>query len=71
MAKIAGDKLQIVANGCGRNLNVRIGKDHALGFEMSAGAAENLCNGNVVRQNRNGGKNSLFDCQCSRSGVFR
>ena len=64
MAKITGNKFQIVTNGCGRDLNVRIRKDHAFGFEMSADAAENFCNGNVVRQNCDGGKNSLFDiCQ--------
>ena len=61
MAKIAGNKLQIVAHGCGGNLNVRIRKDQAFGFKMSADTAENLCNGNVVRQNRDGGKNSFFD----------
>ena len=77
MAKVAGDKLQIVTNGCGRDLNVCIRQDHAFGFEMSADAAENLCNGNVVRQNCDGWKKSLFDiCQVTftvlgavRSGV--
>ncbi len=61
MAKVPGNKLQIMADGCSRNLNVRIGKDHTCVFEMRAEAAENPSNADVVRQNGDGGQNSLLD----------
>ena len=61
MANVPGNKLQIMANGCSRNLNVRIRKDHTCVFEMSSDAAEYLCNTDVVRQNSDGGQNSLLD----------
>ena len=61
MAEVSGNKLEIMSNGCSCNLNVRIRKDHACVFEMGADAAENLRNADVVRQNRNGGQDSLLD----------
>ena len=61
MANVPGNKLQIMVNCCSRNLNVRIRKDHTCFFEISADAAENLCNADVVRQNSDGGQNSLLD----------
>ena len=61
MAKVPGNQLQIMAHGCSCNLYVRIRKDHARVFEMSTDPAENLRNADVVRQNRDGGQNSLFD----------
>lgn len=42
MAKVPGNQLQIMANGRGRNLNVRIRKDHTCFFEMSEDAADAL-----------------------------
>ena len=61
MVNVPGNKFQIMTNGCSRNLNIGIRKDHACVFEMSADAAENLRNTDVVRQNGDGGQNSLFD----------
>ena len=61
MAKVPGNKLQIMAYGCRSNLNVRIRKDHACAFEMSADASENLRNADVVRQNGDRGQNALLD----------
>ena len=71
MAKVAGNKLQVVTDGCSRDLNVRVRQDHAFSFEMSADAAENFCNGNVVRQNRDGWKNSLLDIYQVTFAVLR
>ena len=61
MAKVPGNKLEVMTNGCSRNLNVRVRKDHTCVFEMSADAAENLRNADVIRQNGDGGHNSLLD----------
>ncbi len=61
MAKVPGNKLQIMTNGCSRNLNVRIRKDHTCIFEMCTDAAENFSNADVIRQNSDGRQNSLLD----------
>ena len=61
MAKVSRYELQVMADGCRCNLNVRIRKYHARVFEMSADTAENLRNADIVGQNRDRGQNPLLN----------
>ncbi len=60
MTQIAGYKFQVMAQGCGSNLNISIGKDYSPFFEMSPDSAKDFRNASVIRQNGNSGKNTLF-----------
>lgn len=60
MTQIAGYKFQVMAQGCGSNLNINIGKDYSPFFKMSPDSTKDFRSAGVIRQDGDSGKNTLF-----------
>lgn len=60
MAEITGHKLQVVSQGRGRNLKIRIRKDCSSFFKLSADSAEDLGRADIKRK----------DGYCRNDAVF-